>query len=100
MEGSAPIPRLFWASKPSLYLEDENKFQKSSSIVQIPNQSPNVPRRPIFDPPQNKITFFVAQGFSSRPVGVGKLFVWDPAIQTGSKSVFKQTDGFQIPLVL
>jgi hypothetical protein len=41
-----------------LFLEDENIFPKSASVVQILEQFPIVPRRPIFDSPQNKKKYF------------------------------------------
>jgi hypothetical protein len=39
---------LIWVSTP-LFLEDENIFQKSGSMVQILMQFPVVPWRPIFE---------------------------------------------------
>jgi hypothetical protein len=58
-------------------------FQKiglcGSNYKEIPNRTTEAD----FDSPQNKKEFFQL-GLSVRSVGVGKLFVWDPAIQTGS----------------
>ena len=36
-------------SAPALFLEDENIFQKSASVVRWEIQFPTVPRRPIFE---------------------------------------------------
>jgi hypothetical protein len=54
----------FW-SAPPLFLEDENNFHKSASVVQTLQQFPIVPRRPIFDSPQNKKSFFSRRDFQS-----------------------------------
>ena len=40
--GTAQTQRVFWASAPPLFLEDENIFQKSASMVQILSQFPIV----------------------------------------------------------
>ena len=57
-------------------------FQKiglcGSNYIGIPHRTTEAD----FDSPQKKM--FFQFGLSVRQVGVGKLFVWDPAIQTGS----------------
>ena len=62
-------------SAPPLFLEDEDIFQKSASVVQILQQFPIVPRRPIFDSPRNKKSFFSRRDSqSNRWVSVNYLY--------------------------
>ena len=53
-----PNPKEFCECKFSPYLEDENIFQKSASMVQIIMKYRIEQRRPIFDSPQNKTKNF------------------------------------------
>jgi hypothetical protein len=48
----------FLSISPPPYLEDENVFQKLASVVQILAKFNIQSRRPIFDSPQNKTSFF------------------------------------------
>ena len=53
--------------------------------------------------PKTKTFFPVLIGIFSEPVGVRKLFVWDPAIQTGSilvRTVSIKSGDFQMPITL
>ena len=53
--------------------------------------------------PKTKTFFLVLIGIFSEPVGVRKLFVWDPAIRTGSilvRTVSIKSGDFQMPITL
>ena len=73
-----PNPKDFCECKYSPYLEDENIFQKSASMVQIIMKYRIEQRRPIFDSPQNKTKNFP----SGILIQIGT--VWDFPIQPGS----------------
>ena len=89
----------FWSASP-LFLEDENIFQKSASVVRILSKFHTVPRRPIFELHLLKKVFFSPEGFSVRSVGAGKLFVLDFPIHPGFIQSPYKTGDFQMPITL
>jgi hypothetical protein len=73
-----------WVSAHPLYLEDDNIFEKSATLLQIPSKFRLVPTWPIWIRRLKRNIFPRSDRISQIAVGVGELFVWDPAIQTGS----------------